>query len=254
MAQEGRSGFHDHFSQVATGYAAHRPTYPAAVVDLLAELAPRRDLAWDCGCGSGQLSVLLAGRFARVIATDASAEQIAKGRPHPRVEYRRAPAEVSGLPDAVVDLAVAAQAAHWFDLSGYYAEVRRVARPAAIVALLTYGTIRVGVDVDPLIERFYHGVLGKYWPPERRHVENGYRSLPFPFDEIPVPLLEMREQWALAAVLGYVDTWSAAWALERAEGRGPLEAFRRDLARVWGPAGTVRAVHWDLTVRVGRLA
>jgi SAM-dependent methyltransferase len=254
MELGGRSGFHDHFSQIATAYAAHRPTYPAAVVDLLAELAPRRDLAWDCGCGSGQLSVLLAGRFARVIATDASAEQIAKGRPHPRVEYRRASAEASGLPDAVVDLAVAAQAAHWFDLSGYYAEVRRVARPAAIVALLTYGMIRVGADVDPLIERFYHGVLGKHWPPERRHVEDGYRSLPFPFDEIPVPPLEMREQWALAAVLGYVDTWSAAWALERAEGRGPLEAFRRDLARVWGPAGTVRAVHWELTVRVGRLA
>ena len=253
MELGGRSGFHDHFSQVATGYAAHRPTYPATVVDFFATLAPRCDLAWDCGCGSGQLSVLLAGRFARVIATDASAEQIAKGRPHPRVEYRRAPAEVSGLPDAAVDLAVAAQAAHWFDLPGYYAEVRRVARPAAIVALLTYGTIRVGVDVDPLIERFYHGVLGKYWLPERRHVEDGYRSLPFPFDEIPVPLLEMREQWALAAVLGYVDTWSAAWALERAEGRGPIEAFRRDLARLWGPAGTVRSVSWDLSVRAVHL-
>jgi SAM-dependent methyltransferase len=250
----GRAGFHDHFSQVATGYAAHRPTYPAAVVDLLAELAPRRDLAWDCGCGSGQLSVLLAGRFVRVIATDASAEQIARGRPHPRVEYRSAPAEASGLPAAVVDLAVAAQAAHWFDLPGYYAEVRRVARPGAIVALLTYGTIRVGADVDPLIERFYRGVLGKYWLPERKHVEDGYRSLPFPFDEIPVPALEMREQWALAAVLGYVDTWSAAWALERAEGRGPIDGFRRDLSRVWGPAGTVRSVHWDLTLRAGRLA
>lgn len=253
MAQGGRSGFHDHFSQVATGYAAHRPTYPAAVADLLAELVPRRDLAWDCGCGSGQLSVLLAGRFARVIATDASAEQIAQARPHPRVEYRRAPAEASGLPDAVVDLAVAAQAAHWFDLPGYYAEVRRVARPAAIVALLTYGMIRVGADVDAFIDRFYHGVLGKYWPPERRHVEDGYRSLPFPFDEIPVPPLEMRERWTLAAVLGYIDTWSAAWALARVEGRGRLEAFRRDLAGLWGPADTVRPVHWDLTVRAGRL-
>jgi len=69
MAQAGRSGFHDHFSQVAAGYAVHRPTYPAAVAALLAELAPRRDLAWDNGCGSGQLSVLLAGRFARVIAS-----------------------------------------------------------------------------------------------------------------------------------------------------------------------------------------
>jgi hypothetical protein len=121
------------------------------------------------------------------------------------------------------------------------------------VALLTYGTIRVGADVDPVIERFYRGMLGKYWPAQRRYVDDGYRSLPFPFDEVPVPPLEMREQWALAAVFGYVDTWSATWALQRAEGRGPIEAFRRELASVWGPAGTVRSVHWDLTLRIGRL-
>ncbi len=243
----------DYFSQVAAGYAAHRPTYPAAVVELLADLAPGRDLAWDSGCGSGQLSVPLAGRFARVIATDASADQIANGRTHPRVEYRRAPAEGSGLPDAVVDLAVSAQAAHWFDLPAYYAEVRRVARPGAIVALLTYGRIRVHAAIDPLIERFYGGVLERCWPPERRSVDDGYRSLPFPFEQIPVPPLEMSGQWALEAFFGYVDTWSATRVLEQAEGRGPIDVFQRDLARVWGPAGTVRPVHWELTVRAGRL-
>lgn len=243
----------DYFSQVAARYAAYRPTYPAAVVDLLADRAPGRDLAWDSGCGSGQLSVPLAERFARVIATDASAEQIANGRTHPRVEYRRAPAEASGLPDAVVDLAVSAQAAHWFDLPGYYAEVRRVARPGAVVALLAYGRVRVDADVDPVIERYYGGVLEKYWPPERRSVDDGYRSLPFPFEEIPVPPLEMSGQWTLEAFFGYVDTWSATQVLERAEGRGPIEEFKRDLADVWGPAGTVRPVHWDLTGRAGRL-
>lgn len=243
----------DYFSQVAAGYAAHRPTYPAAAVDLLADLAPGRDLAWDSGCGSGQLSVPLAGRFARVIATDVSAEQIARGRTHPRVEYRRAPAEASGLPDAVVDLAVSAQAAHWFDLPGYYAEVRRVSRPGAVVALLSYGRVHVDAGADPLIERFCAGVLGRYWPPGRRFVDDGYRSLPFPFEETPVAPQEMGEQWALGDFFGYVDTWSATQALARAEGRGPIEAFKRDLARVWGPAGAVRPVRWDLTLRVGRL-
>lgn len=243
----------DYFSQVAAGYRAHRPSYPAAAVDLLADLAAGQDLAWDSGCGSGQLSVPLAGRFARVIATDASAEQIAKGRTQPRVEYRRAPAEASGLPDAVVDLAVSAQAAHWFNLPGYYAEVRRVARPGAIVALLSYGRVRVEAGADPLIDWFCAGVLGRYWPPERRFVDDGYRSLPFPFEEIPVPPMEMRVQWALGEFFGYVDTWSATQALQRAEGRGPIEAFKRDLARVWGLAGAVRPVHWVLTVRAGRL-
>src|SRR5439155_16820661 len=112
--------FKNHFSDRAAAYAARRPTYPPALAEFLAEVAPRRELAWDSGCGSGQLSVLLAGRFEQVIATDASAEQIAQARPHPKVRYAQAPAEASGLPAAVVDLAVAAQAAHWFDLAGYY--------------------------------------------------------------------------------------------------------------------------------------
>jgi SAM-dependent methyltransferase len=249
--------FKDHFSDRAAAYAAHRPTYPVALVDFLAEVAPRRELAWDSGCGSGQLSVLLAGRFERVIATDASAEQIAQAAPHPKVRYLHARAEASGLPGATVDLAVAAQAAHWFDLAGYYAEVRRVARPGAVIALATYATMSIDDDVDPVVRRFYADVVGPYWPPERRHTEDGYRSLPFPFDEIPAPELEMRADWALADVIGYVATWSAVRAMAQATGRAPLEAFRRDLARAWGERGgseaTVRPVRWPLSLRVGRL-
>ncbi len=246
--------FKDHYSAGAASYAAHRPTYPDALGDFLASVAPRRDLAWDAGCGSGQLTVLLAapGRFVRVIGTDASAEQIAQATPHPRVAYNRAPAEASGLPDAAADLAVAAQAAHWFDLPAYYAEVRRVARPGAIVALVTYGLLNVDDEIDPVVRRFYTEALGPYWPPERRHVEDGYRSLPFPFDEIPSPSLEMRMAWALADVMGYVETWSAVRAIESARGPAPLDAFRRALARAWGAPETVRPVRWTLSLRIGR--
>jgi len=245
--------FKDHFSDRAAGYAAHRPTYPDALADFLAGLAPRRDLAWDAGCGSGQLSVLLAGRFGRVLATDASAEQVAKARPHPRIEYRAARAEASGLPDASVDLAVAAQAAHWFDLNAYYAEVRRVARPGAAVALVTYGIMTVGEEIDPVIRRFYGEALGPYWPPERRHVEDGYRALLFPFEEVAAPALEIRTTWTLAKLLGYVDTWSAVRALEEARGAAEVEAFRCEMAEVWGEPGEVRTVRWPLSLRVGRV-
>ena len=137
--------FKDHFSSGADGYAAHRPAYPAALAEFLAGAAPRPDVAWDAGCGSGQLSVLLGDRFERVIATDGSAEQLAHAAPHPRVEYRRATAEASGLADASVDLAVSAQAAHWFDLPAYYAEVRRVARKGALVAQSVYNLVEVDV-------------------------------------------------------------------------------------------------------------
>jgi SAM-dependent methyltransferase len=242
----------DHFSERAAGYARHRPQYPAALVDFLAGVAPARRLAWDAGCGSGQLSVSLAERFERVVATDACAKQIARAEPHSKVAYRCAKAEASGLPDGVVDLAAAAQAAHWFDLDAYYAEVRRVARSGAIIALVSYGWLRAGEDVDPILRRFHSHVLRPYWPPERAHVEDGYRSLPFRFEEVPAPDLEMQAEWTLEALLGYVTTWSAVRALEAAGAGEVLTAFRHDLTDAWG-ASPVRTIRWPLALRVGRV-
>jgi len=244
--------FKDHFSVAADGYAAYRPSYPAALAQFLARAAPRAGLAWDCGCGSGQLSVLLAEQFERVVATDASAEQIARATPHPRVEYRRAGEGESGLPDRCVHLAVAAQAAHWFDLTVYYAEVRRVSLPGALVAQTVYNLVEVNDAVDLAVRRFYADVLGRYWPPERRHVEVNYASLPFPFEPVPAPPMEMRATYTLAHFIEYMRTWSATIALEQAEGTGPMEALRRELEPLWGGAGGTREVRWPLAVRAGR--
>jgi SAM-dependent methyltransferase len=249
----GRNGFKDHFSATAAAYAAYRPVYPTALTDFLGEVAPRSDLAWDAGCGSGQLSVLLSDRFTRVVASDASPEQIAHAAPHPHIAYVVARAEACALAAGTVDVAVAAQAAHWFDLPAYYAEVRRAGRPGAVVALVTYGLVRVDRGVDAVIDRFYSQVLGPYWPPERRHVDDGYRALPFPFQEIGVPELEMRASWTRADLVGYVETWSAVWALERAVGPAPLDVFRHELGRAWGADAAVRPVRWTLSLRVGRL-
>jgi SAM-dependent methyltransferase len=246
--------FRNHFSSRADAYATFRPTYPVELVDFLAELAPRHELAWDAGCGSGQLTVPLATRFARVIGTDPSEEQLARGKRDAGVEYRRARAEASGLPDGVADLAVAAQAAHWFDLRAWYGEIRRVAAQDAGVALVSYGRMRVDSRVDPVIEELYADVLGPFWPPERRHVDDAYRSLPFPFRERKPPRLEIRMEWTLANVLGYIETWSAVRALESAEGAEALEPFRSRLKTVWHPAQELRTVRWPLALRAGRVA
>ncbi len=85
--------FQDHFSAVAKDYADFRPRYPAALFDYLATLVPRSSLVWDCACGNGQATSDLALRYDSIIATDASKEQIASATPHPKVQYRVAPAE-----------------------------------------------------------------------------------------------------------------------------------------------------------------
>lgn len=245
------TNFKDHFSKVSAGYAAYRPTYPAELVDALADISPGRQRVLDCGCGTGQLSVLLARRFDEVIATDASAAQIEKATPHDRVTYRVALAEDSGLEDASVDLITVAQAAHWLDLDKFYAEVRRVARPQAVVALITYGILHVEGDVDRHVQHFYHDTISPYWPPERRHVEQGYRSLAFPFRETALPDLAIEVHWTLAEMEGYFYTWSAVKAAEKVLESDPVVPLMDALRKDWGDPGLRRRVVWPLSGRIG---
>lgn len=242
----------DHFSARAARYASSRPSYPDALVDWLATLPERRSVAWDAGCGSGQLSVPLGRRFERVVASDASAAQVAAAPGHPRVRYRVARSDASALPAGVVDLSVAAQAAHWFDLDGYYAEARRVRAPGSAIALVSYGTPRLPTRPDGVFQRFVADVVAPCWPPERRTVDDGYRSLPFPFDEVPAPALTMTHAWDLDRFRAYVATWSGVRVLERRHGPGPLRAFLEELGAAWGEPGAAHEIRWPLALRAGR--
>ena len=245
--------FKDHFSGASEDYAAHRPGYPAALVDALADISPGRALALDCGCGTGQLSVLLARRFDAVVATDASTTQIASAQPCERVTYRTALADESGLPDDSVDLVTVAQAAHWLDLPRFYDEVRRVARPRAAVALISYGVVHVDGPADAIVQRFYGKTIGPYWPPERRHVEDGYRHLPFPFAERTLPPLAIEVQWRLDELLGYVGTWSAVKAAREALAADPVVELEAQLRRAWSDPQVPQRVLWPLSVRAGNV-
>src|SRR5690242_13549458 len=97
LSQNSLVTFKDHFSKQAADYAKFRPRCPSELFEHLGSVAPSRTLAWDCATGNGQAAVELAGVFNRVIATDASEQQIANAQPDARVEYRVAPPENSGL-------------------------------------------------------------------------------------------------------------------------------------------------------------
>jgi SAM-dependent methyltransferase len=242
--------FKDHFSDRAADYAVYRPHYPSALADYLTSLAPLPRVAWDVGCGSGQFSTLLGERFEQVIATDASAEQIARAVTHPHVTYAVAPADRTDIAASSVDLITVAQAAHWFDLPRFYDEVHRVARPGAAIAMFAYGITIVDPPVGAVVDDFYWRVLDGWWPRERRHTENGYRDLDFPFEEIEAPQIEMAVDWAVDHFLGYVGTWSGVRALTAAKGDTLFRTFSMQVREAWSSAPS-RRVSWPLRMRVG---
>ena len=248
------AAFKDHFSGHAGKYAEARPTYPPALFDWLAQQAPDRALVWDAGCGNGQASVALAERFARVFGTDPSAPQIAAAEPHANVDYAVEAAEQCSLPSASASLVTVAQALHWFDHARFYAEVKRVLKPRGVLAAWTYVDCNTGNGaVDALKDRLYNELTGPYWPAERAYVDAGYRTLPFPFEEISAPPFDMVADWDLEQFLAYLRTWSAVQRYSKAKGHDPVALIEADLRAAWGDAAHSRAVRWQFFVRAGRV-
>lgn len=241
------------FESGGADYARYRPQYPAALLDYLLSLTPAHHHALDVGCGTGQLTGLLASAFTKVTAIDPSQTQIDNAEPHARIEYRVGPAEQ--LPPTLhdINLITVAQAAHWFDLPAFYREAQRVAAPGAVIALISYGVLKPDEAIRARFRQFYYDEIGVYWPPERQLVDNGYAGIAFPFTEIPVPEMEIRLQWDLEALMGYLSTWSAVKRACDAGQESLLVHFYDDVRDLWGDPSRTRSFSWPINIRAGRL-
>jgi ubiquinone/menaquinone biosynthesis C-methylase UbiE len=256
-----RIEFQDYFSRLSADYARFRPTYPPALFDLVARYAPGRDCAWDCATGSGQAAIGLIRHFRRVIATDASAQQIEHATPVSNIDYRVAPAEASGLEDASVDVVTVAQALQWFDRDRFYAEVRRVCRPGGILAVWSYYGLSISFspEVDAVM-REVDDVLMNYWPPAYDEIKSSFRDhdayfsvLGFPFATLPTPPVELVVHWDLSQLLGALTTASATQQCLASGGQARLAALYQRLSRAWGDPAATRTGADRLALRLGRV-
>jgi SAM-dependent methyltransferase len=245
-----KPAFHDHFSGHATAYARSRPVWPRALATRVAELAPARAVVADVGTGNGQLAGVLVDYFDVVEASDASAPQIQMAAPHERIRYRVAPATATGLPDASVDAITVGQALHWFATPEFFAEVARIARPGAIFVAASYQLFELSPAFDAAVAELY-AALDPDWPPQRRHIEEGYANIGIPFESFAVSGVTMEALWTLEDTLGYLRSWSAVQRNLSRTGTDPVESRRAAFAEAWGDTEARRVVRWPLIVRAG---
>jgi SAM-dependent methyltransferase len=244
--------FHDYFSDRSRLYASARPTYPEELFRFVAAIAPARERVWDCATGNGQAAIGLARYFTEVEATDASDDQIANAVPASNITYSVRTAEESGFPSRHFDAVCVASAIHWFDYDRFYPEVKRVLRPRGVIAAWGYDHLRVAPEFDAEFEKRIERVIAPHWPPRKKLLHDGYRDVPFPFERIEPPPIEMHTDWSFEQLMAFVRSWSGVQRCIAVQGDDFFTSAARELGQIWGNPDDVRRCSMDLYIVAGR--
>ena len=242
----------DNFSVQSSKYAKFRPTYPPALYDFLLDQVYQKHSAWDCATGNGQVAVELAKHFDEVYATDISSKQLSEAPQLHNIYYKVERAEHTDFEDHKFDLITVAQAIHWFNFDDYFSEVRRLLKPNSIFAAFGYGLMKISPEVDAIVYQLYEAILGSYWDVERKHIENGYLDIPFPFEEIKSPSFEIIATWHFDQLIGYLETWSSLQHYIKANHKNPIEFVIDDLKKAW-EGQQIRTIHFPLILKVFKI-
>ena len=229
----------DNFSSNSDNYRRFRPEYPAEIYDFMQDHLKAYECAWDCGTGNGQVAAVLSRFFKNVMATDISQNQIDHALKRENIKYSIQPAEHTSFKKDQFDLIIAAQAVHWFNFDLYYAEVKRCLKPGGLCIIMGYGLFYSTKEVNAVINKLYSYILGAFWDPERKFLDDNYQTIPFPLNEIETPELYQKYTWSLDEILGYLRTWSAVKHYIKANKEDPVSLIEEKLRKTFGERNEV---------------
>lgn len=239
----------DNFSTYADLYAKYRPQYPTALFEYILSFVKEKNLAWDCGTGSGQTAKELSKYFENVYATDISFKQIEHAVKEKNIIYAVEAAENSSIENNATDLVTVSQALHWFNFEKFYDEVKRVSKPGGLIAAWTYSLLQVDPITDALIHKHHFNTLQNYWDEERKYVDDGYSSIPFPFKKIDTPEFFIEVNWNTDDLEGYLNTWSALQKFIKQNNDSPVPALMNEIKLNW-PGNETRKIIFPIHLKM----
>lgn len=242
-----------YFNIAANIYSKGRPTYPAELYLWLAQQTPSQDYAWDCACGTGQVSVDLSAYFDHVEANDISETQVAEATPHKKIHYQVGASENMTYPDQHFDAICVGQALHCLNLESFWEEVKRTLKPGGIFACWGYSGLQVSKEVDQVINDKILSHLQSHWPEQNQIIWDRYANVDFPLQMIDVPKFDLSFNWSAQRVFDYVKTWSALRSMSEEQRGELLDAAWQALLSVWENPTEKRRIEIPFFAKAGRL-
>jgi len=213
--------------------------YPPELYDRIFEFVPQYKTAWDVATGNGQVAQVMATKFNRIIATDISVSQLKNSIKHPNIEYRLSSAEESGIEENTIDLVSVGQAAHWFDFERFCSEVERVCVDRGILAIWCYSLFESPAEINKLVRNLYDDILGSFWHPRRKLIDNRYIDLVAPFEVLTSENHSSTIERTPAELTGYIGTWSAVNKYIKETGQNPVSELYDKILKLVGPDGKI---------------
>lgn len=242
----------DKFSSQAEIYKKHRPVYPQALYDIVLNATKGRSVAWDCATGNGQVASVLANYFDTVYATDLSENQLKQAPQKENIIYCVCRAEETPFEDKKFDLITVGQAMHWFDFDAFGKEANRVLKDDGVICIWGYGPLKMEGKVGELVDYFYKEVIGSYWDPERKHIDEAYKNVRLNFKNVEVyNELAIEDTWPVERLQGYFDSWSSVQNYIVQNNENPVPEIMEKIKKVWGPEEKQKA-RLPIFMKIGR--
>lgn len=104
-----------------------------------------------------------------------------------------------------------------------------------------------------MIRDIYENKLGNtYWEPQRKHIDNHYQGIPFPFEQISTPDFKITRNYTLHDLCQYLNTWSAVQAYNRINKTDLINSCEPQLKDAWGFKEQQEA-KWDMFLLAGKV-
>ncbi len=148
------------FSSRVENYIKYRPSYPLKIIDFLKEerILANDTVIADIGSGTGILTKLFLDNGNQVYGIEPNKDMRDAAEKNLQ-EYTNfssleGSAESTGLKEDCINLIIAGQAFHWFDVRGAKREFKRILKPNGNVALIWNNRGKTGSDFDISYENF----------------------------------------------------------------------------------------------------